>query len=73
MRFAHGRWDRQQPHVVEKVTDFETSMEWGECTCGWQGEMHNTPGAADNECEAHEREIFDLQKAGYRLVRGRVE
>ena len=69
-RFAHGRWDREQPHSVEKISD--GAAEWGQCSCGWQGELRSN-GTADADCEEHERYVFLVRKAGFRMIRGRVE
>lgn len=73
MRFAHGRWDREQPHHVEKVSDVNGKVEWGRCSCGWEGDLRTAPASADDDCIAHERFVFETRKAGKRLVRGRVE
>ena len=68
---VHGRWDREPIHVVEKVNDGAAS--WGECTCGWQGNLSTDDARTDAECEAHERMVFQNRKAGRRMVRGRIE
>ncbi len=72
-RQPFGRWNRQQPHILEIKYDPGGPGRWAACTCGWEGDVHSTTAQADAEAEAHERGVFDVQKAGKRIVRGRVE
>ena len=70
-RFAHGRWDREQPHSIEIKSDPPAC--WAVCTCGFEGTLQQSTEAADADAIAHELEVFERRKAGRRLVRGRVE
>lgn len=65
-QFPFGRWNRELAHSVEKISD--GGGEWGECSCGWQGTVQSQPGAADRDCEQHEREVFERRKAGVRVT-----
>ena len=71
--FPHGRWDREQPHVLEKVWDPSNGAEWAQCSCGWQGGLTQQPGKADADAEEHEKFVFLVRKAGFRMVRGGIE
>ena len=76
MRFAHGRWDREQPHVLEVVSLDPGGISGAcnaVCTCGFEGELRRSTAEADADAIEHERTIFEIRKAGGRLVRGRVE
>lgn len=69
-RFPTGRWNREQPCAIE--VKHEGAGYWAECTThGYQGDLRMDSQVADQDAENHEREIFDLHRAGKRFVAGR--
>lgn len=70
-RQPFGRWNREQPHVLEIVSSGGAC--WAQCSCTWHGEPRTATAEADADAEGHERFVFETRRAGKRLVRGRVE
>lgn len=70
-RHPFGRWNREQPHVLEIV--YSGGGCWAQCSCQWQGDPRTTTEQADADAIAHERFVFEARRQGKRLVRGRVE
>lgn len=70
-RHPFGRWNRDQGHRGEIVYDGRHC--WFECSCGVQGDPKATTAEADAQADAHERDVFERERAGQRFVRGRFE
>ena len=76
MRFPHGKWDREQPHVCEIVNVYDDERReyigcYASCgTCGDFGELYPESQAfmADAEAVAHERKVWERKRLQQRVL-----